>query len=70
MSHIYDIIIFSSCNSHYTDAVIDYLDPHNKYISFRIYRDSCFYTNQGYLVKDLRIINRPLEEIVIVDNCA
>ena len=43
MTNLYELIIFSNTNMHYTDAIVNYLDPENKYISHRLYRDSCFY---------------------------
>jgi CTD small phosphatase-like protein 2 len=49
--------------------VLDYLDPYNEFIEYRLYRESCIATEEGVYIKDLRIIkNRKLEEIVIVDN--
>ena len=48
--------------------MIDLLDPDKKYISHRLFRDHCFKTKQGVYVKDLRILNRSLEKVVLVDN--
>lgn len=45
------------------------LDPGRELIEYRLYRDSCVYTEEGVYVKDLRIIrNRDFKDIVIVDN--
>ena len=45
------------------------LDPENKYFQFRLYRDNCVQTQEGYYVKDMRIFaNRDLKDIVIIDN--
>ena len=40
-------------------------------MSQRIFRDRCYLTQEGYYVKDLRIISdREIKDIVIVDNLA
>jgi TFIIF-interacting CTD phosphatase-like protein len=48
--------------------VIDYLDPNNEYISERYFRDSCYRTNEGFYIKDLRVIDRCLDRMILVDN--
>jgi len=43
----------------------------NRYITWRIFRENCFLTAEGYYVKDLRILeNRDIKDILIVDNLA
>lgn len=61
-------MVFTASHKGYADKVIDLLDPENKYISHRLFRDHCFKTKQGVYVKDLRILNRSLEKVVLVDN--
>jgi len=47
---------------------LELLDPEEKYIAHRLYRDSCITKGKFYL-KDLRIFkNRNIETIIIVDN--
>lgn len=61
--------IFTASNQTYADAILDYLDPHNKLFSFRLYRQHCVQTPEGYYVKDLRIIsNIGMHNMVLVDN--
>lgn len=49
--------------------VLNFLDPNNELIEYRLYRDSCMNTEEGVYIKDLRIIkNRNLKDIVIIDN--
>jgi CTD small phosphatase-like protein 2 len=61
--------VFTASHQAYADAVLDYLDPTGKYFSFRLYRDSCLKTSDGYYVKDLRIFgNRRLEDLILIDN--
>ncbi len=52
----------------YADAVLNYLDPENKYFQNRLYRDSCINVYNRLYIKDLRIFNRSLENLIIVDN--
>lgn len=68
-SKLFEVIIFTASNQTYADPVIDYLDPEKKLISHRLYRDSCWVTAEGRLVKDLRIFaNRELGDLILVDN--
>ena len=65
----FQVIVFTASHKAYADAILDYLDPEGKLIQYRLYRDNCVQTREGYYVKDLRIIrNRQLEDLVIVDN--
>lgn len=61
-------MVFTASHKGYADKVIDLLDPEQKYISHRLFREHCFKTKQGVYVKDLRILNRRLERVVLVDN--
>lgn len=65
----YQVVVFTASHKFYADVVLDYLDPTHELIHYRLYRDSCFQTEDGVYIKDLRIIkNRSLKDIVIVDN--
>ena len=65
----FQVGVFTASHKTYADAILDYLDPENKYFDFRYYRDSCVHTREGYYVKDLRVFrNRSLKDMVIVDN--
>lgn len=71
MSRIYEVFVFTASNSCYADAVLDHIDPGKKYISHRLYRESCIQTQQGMYVKDLRVIgNRNLDDMLLVDNAS
>lgn len=50
--------------------VLDHLDPNNEYIQHRLYREHCYATPEGMYVKDLRVINRNLADMVLIDNAA
>ncbi|CAD8209857.1 unnamed protein product [Paramecium pentaurelia] len=66
----FEIIIFTASHQLYADQIIDKLDPSRKWVSHRLYRENCIQTSQGIYVKDLRIINRDLKDIVLIDNAA
>ena len=62
-----EVIIFTASASSYADVVLDYLDPHKKIFAHRLYRQHCT-LEKGFYTKDLRIVNRRLEDMAIVDN--
>jgi CTD small phosphatase-like protein 2 len=65
----FQVIVFTASHQTYADAILDYLDPQKELIHFRMYRQHCLLTPEGYYVKDLRVIaNRRMEDLVIVDN--
>jgi CTD small phosphatase-like protein 2 len=65
----FQVVVFTASQQTYADAILDYLDPHRRLISHRMYRHHCFQSPEGYYVKDLRVIaNRPLSHMVLVDN--
>lgn len=66
----FQLIVFTASHRNYANAVIDHIDPENKYIKYRLYREHCSISKSGLYVKDLRIINRDLKNMVLVDNSA
>ena len=69
MSKIYEIVIFTSSHPTYANRVLNILDPNNEVITSRVFREHCTATEDGILVKDLRIFaNRDLKNVVLVDN--
>ena len=68
---MYEIIVFTASHSCYANVVLDYIDPNNKLISHRLFRENCIQTEEGVFIKDLRVLsNRSLHEMIIVDNAA
>ena len=70
---IYNIVIFTASHQSYSDAVLNYLDPEDKYFHYRLYRDSCVQYKKNeinFYVKDLDIFkdNYNLKDIIIIDN--
>jgi len=69
MSKEFEIIVFSSADRRYVEAVVKVLDPKRQYISHVFHREHCIKTPQGVFVKDLRIFKgRELRDMIIVDN--
>jgi len=50
--------------------VIERIDPDKKWIDFYVYRENCVTNQDNIYVKDLRIFNRELKDLIIVDNAA
>ena len=71
LSESFELMVFTASSSQYANAILNYLDPNYEIFQHRLYREHCVLTEQGYYVKDLRIIgNRFLQDIVLVDNCS
>jgi Dullard-like phosphatase family protein len=69
ISQEFEIIIFTASIKEYADAVLNRLDPENKFFKFRFYRSECISVNSKIFIKDLRIFkNRNLQNIILVDN--
>lgn len=65
----FEVMVFTASHQCYADVVLDFLDPDCTLIHHRLYRDNCVQVN-GVFLKDLRVLNRPLSQVVIVDNAA
>ena len=69
LSKTFEIVIFTASHICYANEVLNILDPDNKFISYRMYRDSCVKTEDGIFIKDLRVFgNRKISDILLVDN--
>ncbi len=66
----FELMIFTASHEAYANAVIDYLDPEGELIQHRLYRRHCDYIEEGYYVKDMRVLGRDLAKVVLVDNAA
>ena len=76
MSKIFEIIIFTAAMKDvrlfcyklkYADKIINLIDPNNKLIQHRLYRQHTSVTNVGF-VKDLSKIGRDLNRLIMIDN--
>ena len=73
VKEVYNIVIFTASHRSYSDAVLNYLDPEDKYFHYRLYRDSCVQYKKNdinFYVKDLDIFkdHYNLKDIIIIDN--
>lgn len=67
LKQIYQIIAFTASEQQYADAILDFLDPDASIFEARLYRHNCVMTPFGY-VKDLRIFDRDLSKVLMIDN--
>ncbi len=69
VSKHFDVGIYTASVKEYADAVISFLDPENKLIKYRLYRNNCINFNDSFFVKDLRICKGvDLKNIILIDN--
>uniref|UniRef100_A0ACD5TDN7 Uncharacterized protein n=1 Tax=Avena sativa TaxID=4498 RepID=A0ACD5TDN7_AVESA len=67
VAQMFEIAVFTASLCSYADQLLDILDPENRLISRRYYRESCLLVDGSYL-KDLTIIEADLAKVAIIDN--
>lgn len=68
LSKIYEIVIFTASQQSYADKIIDYIDSKQKNVHHRLYRNNCIRSTSNIYIKDLRVVDRDLKNVIIVDN--
>ena len=68
LAKTFELIAFTASSASYANAVIDVIDPYHNIFSHRLFRDNCIKLENGFYIKDLRILNRDLAKVVLVDN--
>eukprot|EP00918_Siedleckia_nematoides_P095653 GHVU01209931.1.p1 GENE.GHVU01209931.1~~GHVU01209931.1.p1 ORF type:complete len:553 (+),score=50.71 GHVU01209931.1:2670-4328(+) len=63
----FEVVVFTASTQYYADQVLDQLDPSGSLIQHRLYREHCTQLD-GAFTKDLTLLDRPLSNIIIVDN--
>ena len=67
LSQHFDVFIFTASTQAYADPIIDHIDP-DRVVQHRLYRESCSLVRNQVFVKDLRVLGRSLENVLLVDN--
>ncbi|XP_065876890.1 nuclear envelope morphology protein 1 isoform X2 [Euphorbia lathyris] len=67
VAEMFEIVIFTASQSIYAAQLLDILDPDQKIISRRVYRESCIFTDGSY-TKDLTVLGVDLAKVAIIDN--
>eukprot|EP00759_Apiculatamorpha_spiralis_P029139 PhF_6_TR31467/c2_g1_i6/m.46214 len=68
VSTMFEICVFTASTSLYANTLMDFLDPGRKMLGpLRLFREHCTMT-RGMYVKDLSLLGRPLDRIIIIDN--
>jgi len=69
MAQHYNIYVFTAGTKDYAEPIISYLNKHHKTILGVLHRKNCMETQNGFFIKDLRIISDvELKDIVMIDN--
>jgi len=63
----YEVGVFTASVIKYADAVLDRIDK-TQVVQWRLFRESCCQTSEGFYVKDLGCLGRRLESTIIIDN--
>lgn len=67
MNKYYNIVIFTASVKEYANPLLDTLDT-EKVIKKRLFREDCCIGPNGKYVKDLKILNMNLKDLILVDN--
>lgn len=67
VAEMFEVVIFTASQSIYAEQLLDILDPYRKFISRRVYRESCIFTDGSY-TKDLTVLGVDLAKVAIIDN--
>lgn len=68
LSKNFELILFSEGSREIHHKIMSKIDPENELFSFKLYKEQCYQTEKGVFVKDLRVLNRPFCNTVLVDN--
>ena len=66
MSVFYEIVIYTASLKKYADPLLDQMDPNHR-IAYRLFREHCV-NSDGVFVKDLGLLGRELQSVVMIDN--
>jgi len=66
MSLLYEVIVFTASIAEYAEPLLQEIDK-NKIIKYKLNRTHCLFYKGNY-IKDLRVIKRPMKDLIIIDN--
>lgn len=67
VSQFFEVVVFTASEKEYASMVLDRIDPEQKYIHHRLFRDSWLPLNGNY-IKDLNVLGRDIDKTIIIDN--
>jgi Dullard-like phosphatase family protein len=69
-SQRFDLVCFTASKSDYANAILNVLDPNGTIFQCRLFREHCIHSAlfPGLFVKDLQILNKPLERVILIDD--
>lgn len=64
----YEIVLFTASIREYGEKIISVLDPKKELISYALFREHCTYVDPTTYTKNLEVLGRPMNRIVLIDN--
>ena len=63
-----ELIVWTAGAQDYANKVLHELDPLSDLFDIRLFKSQCYSTSNGIFVKDLRIIDRSMNSMLLIDN--
>lgn len=67
MAKKYELVVYTASIPRYANIVIDRIDPKQKMVSHRLYRENCIKKDSGSYIKDLKRLGRDLKDVILLD---
>jgi hypothetical protein len=65
-----EVILWSACSNRYMKHVLQAIDPNGTRVSQFLVRDDVWYVRDGFYEKNIRWLNRGLDNVVVIENRA